>query len=164
MDPGGMWKGGWGALFDICGVGSSVLEAIGGTPRLLKVWGPSVEAGAPGVLGVFNTLQLHCNENPIYAFLFWELRGLSPNFHIMCAWAIYTLPGDTWMWKLGLWPRISQKRNICFKFSVLVLCSVRTSNISTFHIPYSKSCIILGIICIKILNFEFGLTFLYLIS
>jgi hypothetical protein len=26
-------------------------------------------------------LVLHCNENPIYVFLFWELRGLSPNFH-----------------------------------------------------------------------------------
>ncbi len=26
--------------------------------------------------------NLHCNENPIYVFLFWELRGLSPNFHI----------------------------------------------------------------------------------
>ena len=24
----------------------------------------------------------HCNENPIYEFLFWELHGLSPNFHI----------------------------------------------------------------------------------
>jgi hypothetical protein len=24
----------------------------------------------------------HCNENRIYVFLFWELRGLSPNFHI----------------------------------------------------------------------------------
>ncbi len=24
----------------------------------------------------------HCNENPIYVFLFWELRCLSPNFHI----------------------------------------------------------------------------------
>ncbi len=23
-----------------------------------------------------------CNENPIYVFLFWELRRLSPNFHI----------------------------------------------------------------------------------
>ncbi len=23
----------------------------------------------------------HCNDNPIYVFLFWELRGLSPNFH-----------------------------------------------------------------------------------
>ncbi len=24
----------------------------------------------------------HCKENPIYVFLFWELRGLSPNSHI----------------------------------------------------------------------------------
>ncbi len=44
----GKGGGGWGALFDICGVGSPVLEAIGGTPRLPEVWGPSVEAGAPG--------------------------------------------------------------------------------------------------------------------
>jgi hypothetical protein len=26
--------------------------------------------------------SLHCKENPNYVFLFWELRGLSPNFHI----------------------------------------------------------------------------------
>jgi hypothetical protein len=25
---------------------------------------------------------MHCNENPIYVFLYWELLGLSPNFHI----------------------------------------------------------------------------------
>ncbi len=25
---------------------------------------------------------LHCNENPNIVFLFWKLRGLSPNFHI----------------------------------------------------------------------------------
>jgi hypothetical protein len=24
----------------------------------------------------------HCNGNPIYVFLFWKLRGLSPNFYI----------------------------------------------------------------------------------
>jgi hypothetical protein len=23
---------------------------------------------------------VHCKENPIYVFLFWEFRGLSPNF------------------------------------------------------------------------------------
>ncbi len=28
------------------------------------------------------TQREHCNENPIYVFLIWELRGLSPNFHI----------------------------------------------------------------------------------
>jgi hypothetical protein len=27
-------------------------------------------------------MVVHRNENPIYIFLFWELRGLSPNFHI----------------------------------------------------------------------------------
>jgi hypothetical protein len=26
--------------------------------------------------------QVHYNENPMYVFLFWELRGRSPNFHI----------------------------------------------------------------------------------
>jgi hypothetical protein len=25
---------------------------------------------------------MHCNSNPINIFLIWELRGLSPNFHI----------------------------------------------------------------------------------
>jgi hypothetical protein len=25
---------------------------------------------------------VNCKENPIYVFLFWEWRGLSPNFHI----------------------------------------------------------------------------------
>ncbi len=24
----------------------------------------------------------HCNDSSVYEFLFWELRGLSPNFHI----------------------------------------------------------------------------------
>ncbi len=27
-------------------------------------------------------LRMHCNENPIYVFLFWELHGLTPNFRI----------------------------------------------------------------------------------
>jgi hypothetical protein len=32
----------------------------------------------------------HCNENPIYVFLFLELRGLSPNFHIhVCVSDLY---------------------------------------------------------------------------
>ncbi len=26
--------------------------------------------------------RVHCNKNPIYVFLFWEVCGLSPNFHI----------------------------------------------------------------------------------
>jgi hypothetical protein len=31
---------------------------------------------------IFDSVTLHCKENPIHVFLFWELRGLSPNFHI----------------------------------------------------------------------------------
>ncbi len=27
-------------------------------------------------------MYLHCKENPIFVFLFWELYGLDPNFHI----------------------------------------------------------------------------------
>jgi hypothetical protein len=26
--------------------------------------------------------SMHCNGNSVYTFLFWEQRGLSPNFHI----------------------------------------------------------------------------------
>jgi hypothetical protein len=29
-----------------------------------------------------NICRIHCKENPISVFLFWELHGLSPNFHI----------------------------------------------------------------------------------
>jgi hypothetical protein len=37
---------------------------------------------------------LHCKENPIYVFLFWELRGVRPNFHIhVHLKAIYLFPG-----------------------------------------------------------------------
>ncbi len=93
--------------------------------------------------------SLHCNENPIYVFLFWELRGLSPNFrihvsvsdfyiprigpHISCSRigrsivGIYKSLKDTWQWKLRLWLRNSFSGNNCFQFSILFLCSVVTS-------------------------------------
>ncbi len=32
--------------------------------------------------GTKHVMHCNCNENHIFAFLFWELRGLSPNFHI----------------------------------------------------------------------------------
>jgi hypothetical protein len=87
----------------------------------------------------------HCNEDPIYVFLFWELPSLSPNFHIHVSVSnlyflrigphisssrigrsnvgIYKSLMDTCMWKLGLWLRNFFSGNICFQFSVLVLCS-----------------------------------------
>jgi hypothetical protein len=86
-----------------------------------------------------------------FIFLFWELCGLSLNFHIhvsvrdlyiyrigplfSCSrigrsiMGIYKSLTDTWMWKLRLWPRNSFSGNICFQFLVLVLCSVCTHNI-----------------------------------
>ncbi len=79
-------------------------------------------------------------------FLFWELRGLSPNFYIHVSVSdlyiprigphisssrngssivgIYNSLTDTWMWKLGLRPRYSFSGNICFQFSAFFLCSV----------------------------------------
>ncbi len=91
-------------------------------------------------------LQPHCNANPIYVFLFCELRCLSPNFHIhvfvsdLCIprigphisysrigrsiVGIYkSLTDCTWMWKLELWPGNFFPGNICLQFLVLVLCS-----------------------------------------
>ncbi len=36
----------------------------------------------------------HCNENSIYVFLFWELRGLSPIFLHLYVCGIYKFPGS----------------------------------------------------------------------
>jgi hypothetical protein len=85
-------------------------------------------------------------RNSVYIFLFWDLRGLSPNFHIHVSVSdlyiprigphisssrkdrpiveIYNSFTDTWMWKLGLSPRYYTSGNICFKFSAFCLCSV----------------------------------------
>ena len=103
---------------------------------------------------------LHCKENPIYVFLFWELRGLSPNIHILVSVndlyiprigphiscsrigsssGIYKSLTDIWMWKFGLWPHNFFSGNICFEFSVLVLCSV-TKNCNFFSMSCALRC------------------------
>ncbi len=39
-----------------------------------------------------NTVSTQSKENPIYVFLFWELRGLSPNFHIHVSVSVLYIP------------------------------------------------------------------------
>ena len=48
-------------------------------------------------------LNMHCKENPIYVFLFCELRGLSPNFHI------HVSVSDSYIPRIG--PHISLQQN-----------------------------------------------------
>jgi hypothetical protein len=50
------------------------------------------------------TCAYHCKENPIFVFLFWELRGLSPNFHINVS------VSDLYIPRIG--PHISLQQNM----------------------------------------------------
>jgi hypothetical protein len=52
---------------------------------------------------IIHYLYVHCKENPIYVFLFWELRGLSPNFHIHVSVSDLNIP------RIG--PHISMQQN-----------------------------------------------------
>ncbi len=89
---------------------------------------------------------LHCNENPIYVFFFWELCGLSPNFTtFMFLRVIYIFPGSVHIFPnrrigrsiVGTYKSLTDAcgnwdcgraipffGNICFQFPVLVLCNV----------------------------------------
>jgi hypothetical protein len=69
----------------------------------------------------------HCNENPIYVFLFWELHGRSPNFHIHVTMILgsahifsFSRIGRSivGMWKLGLFLGIFVKNFQNCVFSV----------------------------------------------
>ncbi len=86
--------------------------------QMIRGWGQTDE-------DIPRLLDIHCNENPVYVFLFWELRGLNPNFHSHVSdlyspriglhisssrigrpiVGIYKSLIDTWMWKLGLRPQ-----------------------------------------------------------
>ncbi len=48
----------------------------------------------------------HCNENPINVFLFWELRVLSPNFHI------HVSVSDLYIHRIGPHIFLQQNRQI----------------------------------------------------
>ncbi len=110
---------------------------------------PPLLSTSQPILGDFLSTPLyilpHCKGNSVYVFFFWELRGLSPNFHIHVSLSdlniprigphisssrkgrviveIYNSLTDTWTWKLGLRPRYSLSGNVCFKFSAFCLCS-----------------------------------------
>ncbi len=90
----------------------------------------------------FKSAPPHFNENPIYVFLFWKMRGLIPSFHmhvsvrvsrigphIFCSIigrsivGIYESLSETWTWKFGSRLRNCFSGNIGFEFSVLCLCS-----------------------------------------
>ncbi len=47
---------------------------------------------------------MHCKENPVYVFLFWELRGLSPNFHF------HVSVSDLYIPRIGLHISLQQNR------------------------------------------------------
>jgi hypothetical protein len=87
----------------------------------------------------------YTDEKTIYVFLFWEMRGLTPNFHVHVSVSdlyiprigphlfleqkrridrgIYKSLTDTCMW-CGNWNCGRVSGNFCFEFSVLCLCSV----------------------------------------
>ncbi len=56
------------------------------------------------LLRLLHLRTAHCKENPIYVFLFWELRSLSPIFHIHVSVSdLYNIP------RIG--PHISLQQN-----------------------------------------------------
>jgi hypothetical protein len=123
--------------------------AAGTSPFLFSLWNYLILLGMFEVLPIkiyYFTYQPHCNENPIVYIPFSGNYAASiptphscvcgdlyiPRIgpHISCTITGRSIVGiyksliDTWMGKLGLWPRNSFSGNIYFEFSVLVLCSV----------------------------------------
>ncbi len=115
-------------------------QRVGGhSRRRLRGWGSSNSDDWRKSLALCG---MYCST---YIFLSWELRGLSPNFHIHVSVSdlyiprigphisssrkgrpiveIYNSLTHTWIWKLRLRPRYSFSGNICFKYSTFCLCS-----------------------------------------
>jgi hypothetical protein len=120
---------------------------------------------------------VHCNGNSAYIFLFWELRGLSPNFHIHVSVSDLYIPRigphisssrkgrpivETYnSLTMGLRPRYSFFGNICFNFSAFCLCSVMSRGtrscmgaLSSFFHECSIICMRTGARTTESLNFR----------
>ncbi len=50
------------------------------------------------------------------------------------------------MWKLGLWPRNSISGNICFEFSVFVLCSAGTQIYEILRLRERQEIAVIGVL------------------
>ncbi len=50
------------------------------------------QSTSPGKSAILFSVLPHCSKNPIYIFLFWELRGLNPSFHIHVSVSILYIP------------------------------------------------------------------------
>ena len=74
------WAGRWAEHWATAWAEDGVTGEAGGT----GVGGEAAEAGeVSNSMSQSTSLScLHCNKNPIYVFIFGELRGHSPNFHI----------------------------------------------------------------------------------
>jgi hypothetical protein len=70
------------------------LENLGVDPNSEKSW-IRIQTPQQSIREHTNDERTHCNENPIYVFLFWELRSLNPSFHIyVSVYAIYLFQGS----------------------------------------------------------------------
>jgi hypothetical protein len=92
-----------------------IYEGAIGQPRLTTSLcdpplGTTVDRHSQEQIHLVSTV--HCKENPIYVFLFWELHVLSPNFHIhvsVCEQSIYSQDRSTYFLRKN---RQIHRRNI----------------------------------------------------
>ncbi len=73
----------------------------------------------------------HCNGNSVYIFLFWELRGLSPNLHI------HVSVSDLYIPRIGPHISSSRKGRPCTKLSCKTLFEMEDTAISILIIMSS---------------------------
>ena len=95
---------------------------------------------------------MHCNGNSVYIFLFWELRCLSPNFHI------HVSMSDLYIPRIG--PHISSSRKCRPIMGILYIIGSQTHECGNWDwdpdIPF------LGILASKFRCFVFAVQYMYI--